>query len=189
MEKLKMKLDEIIDFDLKEIEKVWDEVEIKTLEEKYSLNFSEDYVFYLKYYGNDYIRGNVRFIPSIELPKIINQNQFEVDAIYGLYNDENNLDDKINSYKNILPDGSFPIADLPGGDLICMGMEGDKYNKIYIWFHEMEGENIFLVSNSFGNFIDNFKKIEAEKNTVGNVKLNLGDKLNAFLNAASKNMD
>lgn len=186
MGKLKMRLDEIIDFDLKEIETFWDEVKIKTLEEKYNLNFSEDYVFYLKYYGNDYIREDVRLIRSIELPEIIKQTQFEIDAIYGLYNDENNLDDKINSYKNILPDELFPIADLPGGDLICMGKKG---NKIYIWFHEMEGENVFLVSDSFRNFIEDFRRIKMGENTVGNVKLNLGDKLNVFLNKASKNMD
>lgn len=189
MEKLKVKLDEIIDFDLKEIETVWTEVDIKTLEEKHNLKFPKDYTFYLKHYGNDYIKEDIRFIPPIELPKIIKQTQFEIDSIYGLNNDENNLDDKMNSYKDILPDDLFPIADLPGGDLICIGKQGDKYNKIYIWFHEMEGDNAFLVSNSFESFIDNFKRIKIEKKPVGNVKLNLGDKLNAFLNTASKNID
>ena len=48
------------------------------------------------------------------------QTQFEIDAIYGLNNDENSIDDKINFYKDILPADLFPVADLPGGDLICM---------------------------------------------------------------------
>lgn len=189
MEKLKAKLDEIIDFDLKETEKVWDEVDIKTLEEKYNLKLPQDYAFYLKQYGNDYIREDFQFIPSIELPETIKQTQFEIDSMYGLNNDENSLDEKINSYQDILPDDLFPIADLPGGDLICIGKNGDKHNKIYIWFHEIEGDNTFLVSDSFEIFIDNFKRIKVEKNTLGNVKINLSDKLNDFLNAASQNRD
>lgn len=84
-----------------------------------------------------------------------------------------------------MPTDLFPIADLPGGDLICIGKSNDKQNKIYIWFHEMDGENVFLVSDSFGNFIKNFKSIKVNKNTLDNVKLNLGDKLNALLNDAS----
>lgn len=128
----------------------------------------------------------VLFLHS-ELPKKIKQTRFEIDSIYGLNNDENKINDKIKFYKDILPVDLIPIADLPGGDLICIGMKGDKQNKIYIWFHEMNGENVFLVSNSFGNFIKNFKPINVEKNNLDDVKLNMSDKLNAFLNNASKN--
>ncbi|WP_397538210.1 SMI1/KNR4 family protein [Rummeliibacillus pycnus] len=188
MEGLKKKLDEIVDFDIKDIDTIWDEADIKTFEENHNLKLPQDYVFYLKHYGNDYIREDFRFIPLIELPKTIKQTQFEIDSFYGLNNDENRLDDKINIYQDILPGDLFPIADLPGGDLVCMGKQGDKHNKIYIWFHEMDGENVFLVCDSFGNFIENFKRINVEKNTLDNVKLNLGDKLNDFLKNASKNM-
>ncbi|MGG0658096.1 SMI1/KNR4 family protein [Rummeliibacillus pycnus] len=188
MEELKKKLDEIVDFDIKEIDTIWDEADIKTLEEKHNLKLPQDYVFYLKHYGNDYIREDFRFIPSIELPKKIKQTQFEIDSIYGLNNDENRLDDKINTHWDILPYGLFPIADLPGGDLICMGKQGDKHNKIYIWFHEMDVYNVVQVCDSFERFIENFKRVKVENNTLDNVKLSLGDKLNDFLNNASKNM-
>lgn len=50
----------------------------------------------------------------------------------------------------------------------------------------MEGENVFLVSDSFEGFIQDFKSIKVTKNNLDNVKLNLGDKLNALLNNASK---
>ena len=186
MEQLKKKLEEVIDFDIKEIDQSWNEDEIKTLEENYQLKLPQDYAFYLKHYGNDYIKEDYRFIPSIELPKKIKQTQFEIDSIYGLYNDENNIDNKANFYKDILPTDLFPIADLPGGDLICTGKSNDKRNKIYIWFHEMNGENVFLVSDSFESFIMNFKSIKAITNNLDNVKLSLGDKLNTLLNNASK---
>ena len=189
MEQFKKKLEEIIDLDIKEINKNWNEDDIKKCEEKYMMKFPHDFAFYLQHYGNDYIRENYRFVPSIELPKKIKQTQFEIDSIYGLNNDENKIDDKINFYKDILPVGLFPIADLAGGDLVCMGMKANKQNNIYIWFHEMDGKNTFMVANSFKNFVENFKSIKTEKSNLNNVKLNMSDKLNAILNTnASKNM-
>ena len=69
-----------------------------------------------------------------------------------------------------------------------MGTKYDKLNKIYFWFHEIEGENVYLVSESFRSFIFNFQKIKNEKNNLDNITLNLGDKLNAFLTKASKDI-
>lgn len=56
MEQLKKKLEEVIDFDIKEIDKIWGEDDIKTLEENYKLKLPQDYEFYLQHYGNDYIK-------------------------------------------------------------------------------------------------------------------------------------
>lgn len=186
MEQFKKKLEAIIDFDVKEINKSWNEDRIKTLEEKYKIKLPQDYSFYLQHYGNDYIREDYCFIPSKDLSNKIKQAQFEVDSIYGLYNDENNIEDKINFHKDLLPADLIPIADLPGGDLVCIGTKDDKQNKIYIWFHEMDGENVYLISDSFENFIMNFKRTNVEKNKLDNVDLNISNKLNTFLNNASK---
>ncbi|MCP3740186.1 SMI1/KNR4 family protein [Rossellomorea sp. BNER] len=186
MEQFKKKLEEIIDFDIKEKEVTWGNDSIKKLEEKYKLKLPQDYVFYLQHFGNDYIREDYRFISTIELPQKIKQTQFEIDSIYGLDNDENKLENKIKFYKDILPADLLPIADLPGGDLVCLGKRDDKQNKIYIWFHEMSGENVYLVAESFENFIKNFKRGKAEKNTLDNVKMKLSGKLNDFLSNASK---
>ncbi|TYS59877.1 SMI1/KNR4 family protein [Sutcliffiella horikoshii] len=181
MDKLKAKLEQIIDFDLRDVNTIWNDEEINKIEEKYNIKFPNDYKYYLKNYGNDYIKEDYRLSPPVEIEQIQNISQFEIDSLYGLNNDENNLENKIFSYKEILPDNFIPIADLPGGDLICMGEE----YKIYIWFHDIEGENIFLVSNSFKEFIFNINRIKNEESNINNVKLNLGNKLNAFLNKAS----
>ncbi|MBY0595221.1 SMI1/KNR4 family protein [Bacillus bingmayongensis] len=71
MKKLKIKLDEIIDFDMKKEHQIWGKESITKIEEKYSLSLPEDYIFYLRYYGNDYIKDNYRFKPTISLPKIL----------------------------------------------------------------------------------------------------------------------
>ncbi|WP_106495645.1 SMI1/KNR4 family protein [Lentibacillus sp. Marseille-P4043] len=188
MEQFKKKLETIIDFDVKEINNSWNEDHIKNLEGKYNIKLPQDYSFYLQHYGNDYIKEDFYFIPSEGLSNKIKLTQFEIDSFYGLYNDENNIDDKINFYKDLLPADLIPIADLPGGDLVCIGIKDDIQNKIYIWFHEMDGENIYLVSDSFESFIMNFKRINVERNNLENVKLNISDMLNTFLNNASKKM-
>lgn len=181
MEQLKKKLEEIIDFELKETNKVWNEYEIKKFESKCNLKLPNDYAFYLQHYGNDYIKEKYRFTPTVRLPKKINETEFEIDSLYGLYNDENNIEDKINLYKQILPPGLFPIGDLPGGDLICFDIKDNKLNNIYIWFHEMEDKNVFSIADSFENFIKGFRSVELEKSNLNNVKLNVSNKLNDFL--------
>ncbi|WP_404445886.1 SMI1/KNR4 family protein [Sutcliffiella horikoshii] len=181
MDKLKAKLEQIIDFDLREVNTIWNDEDIEKIEEKHNIQLPNDYKYYLKYYGNDYIKEDYRLTPSLKIKQIQNISQFEIDSLYGLNNDENNLEDKIRIYKEILPDTLIPIADLPGGDLICMGED----DKIYVWFHDMEGENIFLVSNSFKDFIFSISRVQNEESNMKNVKLNLGNRLNAFLNNAS----
>jgi len=188
VEQFKKKLETIIDFDVKEINNSWNEDHIKNLERKYNIKFPQDYSFYLQHYGNDYIKEDYHFIPPEGLSNKIKLTQFEIDSFYGLYNDENNIEDKINFYKDLLPADLIPIADLPGGDLVCIGIKDDTQNKIYIWFHDMDGENIFLVSDSFKSFIMNFKRINVEGNNLENVTLNMSDKLNTFLTNASKKM-
>ena len=188
MEQFIKKLETIIDFDIKEINNSWNEDHIKNLERKYNIKLPQDYSIYLQHYGNDYIQEDYHFILPEGLSNKIKLTQFKIDSFYGLYKDENYIEDKINFYKDLLPADLLPIADLPGGDLVCIGIKGDTQNKIYIWFHEMDGENICLVSASFKSFIMNFKRINVEGNNLENVSLNMSDKLNAFLTNASKKM-
>ena len=144
MEEYKNKLEEIIDFEIKDINKTWNEDDIKKFEEKYKIRLPQDYEFYLQHYGNDYIKEAHCFIPSIELSKKIKQTQFEIDSLYGLYNDENNIEDKINLYKDIIPVDLIPVGDLPGGDLVCLGCKRMSDNKINIICEDFDKDNIIL---------------------------------------------
>lgn len=92
MEKLKIKLDEIIDFDMKKERQIWEKESITKIEEKYSLSLPEDYIFYLRFYGNDYIKDDYRFKPTISLPKNIRQSTFELDSIFGLGDHANSFE-------------------------------------------------------------------------------------------------
>lgn len=80
MENLKNKLDEIMDREMKQNSTVWDLAIIAGIQEKYAIGFPNDYVFYLQYYGNDYIIDNYLFNPKESLEDALNQNSFELDS-------------------------------------------------------------------------------------------------------------
>ena len=186
MEELIKKLEEIIDFDSKVSVETWSAEDIKGFEKKHQVELPHDYKFYLQHYGNDYIKEAFRFLSAVELPEKTTDRTVEIDSFYGLYDDENNIENKIRFYKDILPDDLLPIGDLPGGDLVCLGTKGNKLGKIYFWFHELEGENTVFMSESFETFILSFHKVDYEKNDLDHITIHIGDKLNAFLVNASK---
>ncbi|MBY0595220.1 SMI1/KNR4 family protein [Bacillus bingmayongensis] len=112
------------------------------------------------------------------------QSTFELDSIFGLGDDANSFAKNIEFYHETLPAIIFPIADLPGGDLVCMDKES---NKIYFWFHEMEDENIFLVAENFQEFIMSFQHEQVERANLDDIKLNLSSELDSALrNVARK---
>ena len=66
-----------------------------------------------------------------------------------------------------MPDFIFPIANDPGGNLICMDA---KDGKIYFWDHENEVDysiyddavktNLHFVANSLKEFLNNLRPME-----------------------------
>lgn len=68
-----------------------------------------------------------------------------------------------------MPFNIIPIADCPGGDLICIGVIKEVYGRIFFWDHNQEKfdpsenelwSNVYLVSDSFVDFILSLQKIE-----------------------------
>ena len=74
----------------------------------------------------------------------------------------------LETYSQRIPEGFITIAELPGGNQLCMDARASSpnYEKIYLWDHENECdrgfENIYLVADNFSGFIDLFEK-EKEK--------------------------
>ncbi len=59
----------------------------------------------------------------------------------------------------------LPIAADDGGNLVCIGIQGERHGKVYFWDHEQEGENnsasasvdLQLVSENFKDFLKSLK--------------------------------
>jgi SMI1-KNR4 cell-wall len=70
-----------------------------------------------------------------------------------------------------VPKDLLPIARDPYGNLICICVVEKNYGKIYFWDHENEimdlkkepwWDNIYLVADSFNEFIDNLYKFDID---------------------------
>lgn len=93
-----------------------------------------------------------------------------VDVFFGILPGSTyDLSGNISTYEGRLPKNMLPIACDPGDNLICLAIEGANKDCIYYWDHNNEedigeGEipgysNIYLVSQSFDNFIDSLELI------------------------------
>lgn len=90
---------------------------------------------------------------------------FNVEALYGIGPKGENDNDFLMMYSNhceIVPDELFPIGDNGIGDLICIGVQGEYYGKVYYWYRDGRvGEdetpnfdNVDLLTNSFTEFLE-----------------------------------
>jgi SMI1 / KNR4 family. len=185
-EKLKRKLDEVIDFDLDNVRREWDDDSIEMIEDMLGFKLPEDYRFYLKYYGNDYFKDDYFYTPSYPVFSSTKLEKYMADPLFGLYDGHNNLERAINRFKGVeyFPEELFPIGDGQGGNLVCMNKTDSK---IYLWFHDEDVDNcVFLVDDSFEQFIMNFSYYEEEQSDIENVKMTLSADLDKALREAAK---
>ncbi|MEO7734310.1 MAG: SMI1/KNR4 family protein [Kofleriaceae bacterium] len=81
-----------------------------------------------------------------------------------LYDGEfSNLERTIKLMGDRFPEDTLPIACDPFGNVVLIGLSGDKRGKVYFWDHENEAEggpdwsNIDLVADSFDSFMSGLK--------------------------------
>jgi hypothetical protein len=53
-------------------------------------------------------------------------------------NDDDDLQDNLDTYEDRVPKGFLPIADDPGGGLFCLALKGKRAGQIFFWDHEDE---------------------------------------------------
>jgi hypothetical protein len=75
-------------------------------------------------------------------------------------------------YKGRMPVGLLPIANDPGGNIICLSTAGDDKGSVYFWDHEEERpglgpsySNLYPLSGSLEEFIDTleFEQLQDEE--------------------------
>lgn len=143
-----------------------------TIEKKYDIIIPDDYKQFLRWYGETFFEKNIIFKPLEPSPTATEDGNQYFDGFYGLMS-ENNINQQIDDYKNRIPGNLIPVGECPGGNLICIGVNGTAYGKIYFWNHENElkarlmigdvadvenidlyWDNIYLVSESFVDFLN-----------------------------------
>lgn len=182
-EAVKQKLNEILDEEIVNDSKVLSEKQIHGFEKKYNIKIPQEYRDYINNYCEVYIKDPYKF-PMIEVSPITRENGYEtINFLYSSnfiryaeeYLTNENLQIAPISKKQMVPIGE------EFGDLLCIGIEGSKYGKIYYIYHEDEykiDDNYYLVANSFNEFILSFKKIEDENLIdMNEVTVELADQL------------
>lgn len=144
---------------LKNLEKV-----LETIEKKYKAKLPALYKKFLLEYGGAFFESD--FIYKSK-DNSLTDGYNDIEIFYGLDNSDYSLPKQIECYidnKDFIPNYLLPIADAPGGDVICLGMTESHFNKVYFWAHDVEeGKNIVLIADSFYDFIKTFTIIENEE--------------------------
>lgn len=79
----------------------------------------------------------------------------EISFLFGIVNDNIlSLQENIATYAERLPSDVIPIGRDSGGNLICLGVRGSEFGKVYYWLHYEEDEvadyhNLYVISEDF----------------------------------------
>ena len=146
--------------------RVWDkvgfDVKLVELENMIGGRFPVAFVEFAKEFG--FARSNefweVRGIDKI--PGAGDDNSVFVDVFFGVdpvkSNQQFSMEYMLDMYEEQLPKKYVPICGGGPGDLICLSLNKPNSGKIYYWCHEEpEDQNLFLIANSFTEFIENLE--------------------------------
>jgi hypothetical protein len=140
---------------------------------KFGLDMPDGYKsFLLKYNGGRFKECLVKLIEPINNP---NDNIAVVSFLYGFVDKMPSPYDMYDLYKehrafnDRVPKEFIVIGEDPGGNQICLCVEGNNYGKVYFWDHEEEVDegkkptydNVYLISNSFIDFINSLYEDKA----------------------------
>lgn len=152
--------------EISQVEKAITPEEIVKIEKKINLKFPAEYKEHLlKYNGGQCTPNLFTFIENGT------QTDSCIDWFLAIYDGEyDNLEQYIDIYKldeKRLPIHIVPIAHDPGGNLICISCGSNDNGSVYFWDHESEVDyntasdddysNLYLIADSFNNFLKNLK--------------------------------
>lgn len=160
------------------------ESEIQNLEKTIGERLTEPYRSLLAKYGNwsfsefvSYPCSNLTMMEIIRgKPINLSENNWLSYMYGGAEDDTYSLQRAIKTYKERMPETLIPIGDDGGGNKICLGVSGEEKGKVFYWDHnnewdeedyfeeegepmppEMKFQNVYLVANSFEEFINQLK--------------------------------
>ena len=135
--------------------------QINSLEKLIGKLLPEDYSAFLIRYNCGYPEPNI-------FSYLYNGKRYQSDiaGLLGFDNeDEDNIIDYIENYKNRIPSGLLPIAYDSSGNLVCISLNPNTFGSIYFWDHENEYDdgvtpgyrNVYLIAHSFDEFLSGLR--------------------------------
>lgn len=137
------------------------EQDLVNVEKQLKIKLPDSYRYFLKKYNGGYPQPDGFDFANGE-------DGSSVDKFLEISDSKNeSLIEYFNQYKNRIPKNYAPIAKDPGGNLILIGVNGEKA-EVYFWDHENEVDdgdipgmdNMSLIASNFDDFINNLYEIE-----------------------------
>ncbi len=167
--------------------------EVEELEEILGVSFPYEYKEFLQKFGT--LELNNTEIGFYQ-PKNIDEESITIVNFYGLNQDHFDLESVINRYTDRIPNELIPIAECPGGDQLCIGINNNSINKIYYWDHNKEKvqismiedmwEPVTLIYDSFFDFIMSSHELKEDED-LGDTKIENIKVSDKFLSRFKKN--
>lgn len=141
--------------------------EIKSLEQRLGRQIPQSYIDFLLNYNGGVPEVGGFLYRSEEANRLGVVNRF-----LGIHSGKyNNLDNYLMLYKERekrIPSNLIPIANDPGGNLICLSIDGSDLGKVYFWDHDLEAENeaevnysnVYFIANSLEEFLQNLRNFD-----------------------------
>ena len=138
-----------------------EETEIIEFEKRNGISIPEEYRAFLLDNNVFFVEPSNFFLMHVSNINTSDRPDDTLSYFLGFADDENEpkkLDWALEIYKGRIPDNYLPIGYDLGGNVICIGLNGDKKGKIYFWWHEgEEGEdNLLCLADDFTSFINSF---------------------------------
>ncbi|MEG3895990.1 MULTISPECIES: SMI1/KNR4 family protein [unclassified Microcoleus] len=141
--------------------------QIKSLEERLGMQLPQNYINFLLSHNGGFpeIGGFVYRSEAANRLGVVNR-------FLGIHSGKyDNLDDYLMLYKERekrIPSNLIPIANDPGGNLICLSIDGSDLGNVYFWDHDWESEdeaevnysNVYCIANSLEEFFQNLRKFD-----------------------------
>lgn len=157
-------------------------IEVEKIEEAIGLTLPFEYKEFLHKFGTlNFNDTEVAFYPA----NTFDEEPLTIVNFYGLNEDNYDLKLIINRYTDRISNDLIPIAECPGGDQLCIGINNKVSGKIYYWNHNKEKlkvntieemwEPVTLIYNSFFDLIMSSQELKENKDfdnsTIEHIKI------------------
>lgn len=143
---------------------------LDTYENLIGFKICPELIYILENYERVMLKEGYGFVP--EQPSPFSNNGYETFTEFIGLNTKYNLITTYEMYKEQLPLGIFPIAEMDGGNYLCIS----KNNEIYVWLHDcIEEKDLFLANSNINKFILSIEKMPEEDIDISQVKSDYSD--------------
>lgn len=148
-------------FELKNTNTI-DKKKLEEYEKVVGLKFGSEFLYILENYEGVMINEGYGFV-SQQISPFANMEGYETFSEFIGLNTKYDLHRTYEMYKEQLPLGVYPIAEMDGGNFICISQEG----KIYIWLHEcIEQDGLFFVNTNLEKFVLSIEKMPTDNTEI-----------------------